>query len=274
MKRPWTADYSRAAFAAELASPVFFLVNMMISGLWAALFLVDSAILALQLGGLATTAVFVFGALASIYGPNALIRFALERQIAKSEDYRWPRRASIAGLRRIGRRRRRRRGIGGLTAAAVLADSGLKVAVYEAHVVPGAIATRSCARRATTAALPPSFRRRPARFLRRPSRRADRHDPDPAWRRRSARLGRLDHPYRFADRIIEPPRDWRAYAAELGRQFPADAAGLKALFEEIKAIYDGMAATGVDNGGIPGLPRSADALLAFAATIRSRAMDG
>ena len=63
---------------------------MMISGLWAALFLIDAAILALKLGGFATTAVFVFGAVASIYGPNALIRFVLERQIAKAEDYRWP----------------------------------------------------------------------------------------------------------------------------------------------------------------------------------------
>ena len=75
---------------------------------------------------------------------------------------------------------------------------------------------------------------------------------------------RLDHSYRFADRVIDPPRDWRAYAAELGRQFPADAAGLSALFDEIKAISDGMYATGAGNGGIPGLPPSADALLAFA----------
>src|SRR5208282_3391468 len=90
LKRPWTADYARAAFSAESASPIFFVVNMMISGLWAALFLIDAAILALKLGGLATTAVFVFGALASIFGPNALIRFVLKRQIAKAEDYRWP----------------------------------------------------------------------------------------------------------------------------------------------------------------------------------------
>ena len=90
IRRPWTSDYSRAAFAAESASPIFFAVNMAISGLWAALFLIDAAILALRLGGFATTAVFVFGAIASIYGPNALIRFALKRQIAKAEDYRWP----------------------------------------------------------------------------------------------------------------------------------------------------------------------------------------
>ena len=70
---------------------------MTISGLWAVLFLVDAAILALKLGGLATTAVFVFGALASIYGPQALVRLVLQRRIAAaSEDPVGRRRASIA----------------------------------------------------------------------------------------------------------------------------------------------------------------------------------
>jgi phytoene dehydrogenase-like protein len=267
LKRPWTADNARAAFAAESASPIFFVVNMMISGLWAVLFLLDAAILALRLGGLATTALFVFGALVSIFGPTALIRLILTRVVAAAEDYRWPA-PRFAGAKNdedsvdvavVGA------GIGGLTAAALLADAGLKVAVYEAHVAPGGYCHT---------------------FLRK-----ERHDGRPCVYRFDAgphdfsgvhasgpvgailsRLGvadrldwrRLDHSYRFADRVIEPPRDWRAYAAELGRFFPADAAGLKALFEEIKAIYDGMAATGADNGGIPGLPRSADALLAFA----------
>ena len=266
IRRPWTADYSRAAFAAESASPLFFVVNMMISGLWAALFLIDAAILALRLGGFATATVFVFGAVASIYGPKALIRFVLERQIAKAADYRWPAPrfdrpadddaidVAIVGA-----------GIGGLTAAALLADAGLKVAVYEAHVVPGGYC-HTFLRKARH-----DGRARVYRFDAGPHDFSGVHPGGPV-NAILARLGvadrldwrRLDHSYRFTDRVIEPPRDWRAYAAELGRQFPVDAAGLSALFEEIKAISDGMHATGVDNGGIPGLPRRADALIAFA----------
>ena len=266
LKRPWTADYSRAAFSAESASPIFFIVNMMISGLWAALFLIDAAILALKLGGLATTAVFVFGALASIYGPTALIRFVLERQIAKSSEFRWPaprfdgaKSDDSVDVAIVGA------GIGGLTAAALLADAGLKVAVYEAHVVPGGFC-HTFLRKERRDGRPCVYR-----FDAGPHDFSGVHPGGPVGAILS-RLGvadrldwrRLDHSYRFADRVVEPARDWREYAAELGRQFPADAAGLMALFEEIKAIYDGMAASGADKGGIPGLPGSAEALLAFA----------
>ena len=48
-----------------------------------------------------------------------------------------------------------------------------------------------------------------------------------------------------------------------GEEFPADAAGIAALFEEIRAIFDGMMSTGESTGGIPGSPSSVDEALAF-----------
>ena len=243
LKRPWTSDYSRAAFAAELASPLFFAVNMLISGLWAVLFLVDAAIIALHAGSLATSAVFGFGALASVFGPRLFIRLILAHVIATAEDYRWPAprfdRASsddAVDVAIVGA------GIGGLTAAALLADSGLKVAVYEAHVVPGGYC-HTFLRKERHDGRPAVYR-----FDAGPHDFSGVHpggpvncDPFPTRRRRSARLApaRSFLPLRRPNHRL--PRDWRAYSAELGRQFPADAAGLMALFEEIKAIYDGMA---------------------------------
>jgi len=262
--RPWTSEYSRAAFAAEAESPIFRLVNMLISGFWGGLFLIDAAVIALHGGTLATTGLFVFGALVSVFGPKLVIRAVIARRIAAVEAYRWPapRLGAATGdavdVAIVGA------GIGGLVAAALLADAGLKVAVFEAHVVAGGYCHTFLrkARHLGQACL--------YRFDAGP------HDfsgvfPGGPLTRVLERLGladrlqwrQLDHVYRNAATTIEPPRDWREYARELGRQFPEDAAGLLALFDDIRAIYDDMYATGVDKCGIPGLPGDVDAMLAY-----------
>ncbi len=265
LRRPWTADYSRAAFAAESASPLFLAVNMLISGLWGVLFLADALVIALHAGPLATTGLFAFGALVSIFGPKVFIRALVQRRIDAAEAYRWP------ALKLVGAKAEGEidvavigAGIGGLTAAALLADAGLKVVVFEAHVVPGGYC-HTFLRKARHQGQPCLYR-----FDAGP------HDfsgllPGGALTSTLQRLGvaesldwrRLDHSYRLPGLAVDVPRDWRDYVALLGRLFPSDAAGFATLFAEIRAIYDGMQATGRDRGGIPGSPGDVGAMLAF-----------
>jgi phytoene dehydrogenase-like protein len=156
-------------------------------------------------------------------------------------------------------------GIGGLTAAALLAEAGLKVVVCEQHVVAGGFC-HSYPRKARGrdgAALLFRFDAGPHDFsgvwdggpvtalLRRLG-----VDDQVEWRR-------VDHAYHMATGVVAPPRDWRAYVRALQARFPASADGVAALFADIHAIFEGMYATGASRGGFPGMPSDPAELLAF-----------
>src|SRR3954463_203957 len=135
--RPWTADYSRSAYAESASTPQFHLINMLMTGLWGVLFIVLGLCRWAGVASWITTAIVVGGALISIFGPRFAVRHALHRMRASREECRWPAPSftppgqTDCDVAVIGA------GIGGLTAAALLADAGLTVKGVDHHVVPG-----------------------------------------------------------------------------------------------------------------------------------------
>ncbi len=274
--RPWTAEFSAGEFKGASRSRLFQEINTLLSGLWAIIFAWLALASGLQLGALAHWLPVGLGALISVIGPKLLVMRGLAKMAAGDQRNNWPapdfrtRRIEAADsadvrcdVAVIGA------GIGGLTAAALLADAGLQVAVYEHHNVPGGFA-HTWLRRARSRD-PLTGEKLVFRFD------SGVHDisgwqPGGPVRSVFERLGvaseavwhRLDHRYMLDGNTIDVPRDWRAYTRQLADLYPEEGHGIEALFEDIHTVYCAMFSTAHERGGIPGSPSTPQGLLDFA----------
>jgi all-trans-retinol 13,14-reductase len=261
---PWTSDYSRSAYPDNAQTPQFHMVNAAITALWGILFVAMGACRWAGASQWITTTIVLAGAIMSIFGPRLAVRLLLRRLRAAREAFDWsppafvPDDSSDCDVAVIGA------GIGGLTAAALLADAGRRVAVFDQHVVAGGYC-HTYLRKARHDGKPVIYR-----FDAGP------HDFSGIWPGGSVtsvleRLGvadrlqwqRVDHAYYLQGGRVDVPRDWRDYVRLLCEKFPDSATGISTLFDVIHAIFEDMYATGKGRSGIPGMPQTVDDLLAF-----------
>ncbi len=268
-RKPWSADYSRADWPEALhQTRRFIAVNMVMSGIWAAIFLFIPLANVLAVPSLLTTVIVFTAGIASFFAPNLLVRYRLHREIAAAEPHKWslptfegPREGERFHVAVIGA------GMGGLTSAALLARSGLRVIVAEQHVLAGGFC-HSWLRKARHKGKQVLFR-----FD------SGVHDisgchPGGSIRGILDRLGagdrinwlRMTHESTLGDKRVAIPEDWREYVALLCDHYPTEAEEIRALFDTVHAIYDAMYSTGEGLSGVPGKQLGVDEKLAFPRT--------
>jgi phytoene dehydrogenase-like protein len=273
---PFTAQIAREDWPREYwDAPLFRRINALLTGLWAVIFTVNTGLgvlglrwpqARLWLVTVLPQAMIGTGVAASIVIPHRYPRRWAAREIAAREPYAWPAPAFGANRTRadghdvivIGA------GIGGLTAAALLARRGLRVLVLEQHYLAGGFCTswprsvRAGERRLRyvfdagvhdVSGLGP---RGAVRHLLREAELEERID----WRR-------VSHEYVLPGIQLKVPHDARGFAAELAGRFPAERAGIESFFAEMEAVYRELYADVELTGGVPCPPSTVETLLAY-----------
>lgn len=286
MKNPFTYQYAKEDWdKAYWDDPAFIEINAIITGVWGGIFTVNALLGAL--------AVFIFpaqelwfvvilpnvgvaaGIMFSSRFPNDAARKGVQARLDEWDPYKWP--APIFNGRPseenehdvivIGS------GIGGLSAAALLARRGLKVAVFEQHYLPGGYCTAWERKVKPTGAPADSQERWTYVFD------AGVHDFSGLGERGAIRslLKMLDiesviewklnqQEYFLGETHFKVPHDADEFIRQLGQRFPSESENIRKFFDEILHVYREMYADIEKTGAAPRGPVGVEDMLAYPKT--------